>query len=64
MSEADIIERFLKMKTLLVKEYEIDLYVNHGKIYIYDPEGREGGVVCSSLDKVEGYISALTVSNG
>ena len=62
MSEAAIIERFIKMKTLLEKDYGIDLYVAHEKIYIHDPEGPEGGVMCKSLDKVEGYISALRSS--
>ena len=58
-TEPKIIERFLKMKTLLKKEYNIELFADKGKIYINDPEVPDSTIACNTLDKVEGYISGI-----
>jgi len=56
--EGAIIQRFFGFKTLLNKEYDIDLFVSHDKIYINDKEA-EAKIFCPSLDAVKGYVAAL-----
>ena len=59
INEATIVERYIKMKTLLNAEYDMDLYVRHGMIYINTNEENVEMIPSPSLDVVQGFIAAM-----